>query len=304
MINLYIQMARHEFQVGKTFHRRRLDEFLFNEFRSLSKAYLRSVMKSGGCEVNGAAANAGQVIREQDFIEIEIDESKQSGMTAEELPLSVLYEDRRLLVVDKPAGLLVHPTNFERNGTLLNAMTFYLNREAVDGSEFVRPHLIHRLDRETSGVLIAAKDQKASRILCSHFKRSMFEKEYLAALAGDIAEDEGVIELPIGRNSDLKLWEARDDGKESETRYRVLRRLGHATIVSVEPVTGRTNQIRIHCAAIGHPVLGDALYGGPQYRRLCLHSTRMNFWHPEGGRRVEVISEADFLDDPALTPDV
>lgn len=289
-------MARHQFQVKEAFHRRRLDELLFDRFRSLSKAYLRSVMKDGECEVNGFEANAGQKVKAGDFVEIEIDESREAGMAAEEIPIEVLYEDARLLVVDKPAGILVHPTNYERNGTMLNAMTFHLNKVIPEGSEFVRPHLIHRLDRETSGVLIAAKDQRSSRILCSHFKRGLFEKQYIAAVDGNVADDEGEIALPVGRNAELRKWEVRRDGKPSVTKFRVLDRFSKVTILSLEAVTGRTNQLRIHCAAVGHPIVGDQMYGGSDFRRMCLHASRTEFWHPDGSRRLVMESAPDFIE--------
>ncbi|MCO6510132.1 MAG: RluA family pseudouridine synthase [Aridibacter famidurans] len=297
MINLYLQMARHQFQVEPRFHRRRLDELLFDRFRSLSKAYLRAVVKDGGCEVNGFEANSGELVKAGDFVEIEIDESRETGMIPEEIPLDVLYEDSELLVVNKPAGLLVHPTNYERNGTMLNAMTFYLNRERPESSEFIRPHLIHRLDRETSGVLIAAKGQRSSRILCSHFKRGHFRKEYIAAVEGFVADEEGEIDLPVGRNAELKKWEVQKDGKPSVTRYKVLKRGDNATLLELEAVTGRTNQLRIHLAAIGHPIIGDDMYGGREFCRMCLHASRTEFWHPNGSRRLSIDCRPDFVED-------
>lgn len=293
-------MARHELQVGSDFHRKRLDELLFGSFTSLSKAYLRSVLKSGGCQVNGLVANGGQMVRERDFVEIEIDESRQTGMVPEEMPLEVLYEDAELLVVNKPAGLLVHPTNYERNGTVLNAMTFHLNREREKGSTFIRPHLIHRLDRDTSGVLIAAKDQRSSRILCSHFKRGHFRKEYIAAVDGVVEEARGEIDLPVGRNAELKRWEVQSEGKPSVTRFKILERGENVTLLRLEAVTGRTNQLRIHLASVGHPIVGDEMYGGSEYRRMCLHSSRTEFWHPNGSRRMSLECRPDFLDDRAL----
>lgn len=300
MINLYLQMARHQFQVDRRFHRRRLDDLLFDRFRSLSKAYLRSVVKEGGCEVNGFEVNAGEIVREGDFVEIEIDESRETGMVPEEMPLEVLFEDAELLVVNKPAGILVHPTNYEKKGTMLNTMTFHLNRELPEASEFVRPHLIHRLDRETSGVLIAAKNQRSSRILCSHFKRGHLKKEYIAAVEGPVPDDVGEIDLPVGRNAELKKWEVQKEGKPSVTRYKVLKRGENATLLELEAVTGRTNQIRIHLAAIGHPIIGDDLYGGREFRRMCLHASRTGFWHPNGSRRLVIECRPDFIDDNDL----
>jgi 23S rRNA pseudouridine1911/1915/1917 synthase len=290
-------MARYEFQVKSAFHRRRLDEVLFDRFRLLSKAYLRSVLKSEGCEVNGLIANGGQRVLENDFIEIEVDESRTAGMKPEEIPLDVLYEDGSVLVIDKPAGILVHPTHFERNGTILNAMTHYLNMDRDESSEFVRPHLIHRLDKETSGVLVAAKDQRSSRTLCSHFKRGHIEKRYTAIVGGVVESDTGEIDLPIDRNAEKKVWQVMEGGKLSVTRFRVIDRSATSTLLELEPVTGRTNQLRIHCAAIGHPILGDDSQGGREFRRLCLHASKTVFWHPEGGKRITVESEADFIED-------
>ncbi len=290
-------MARHAFTVGQRFHRRRLDELLFDRFRSLSKAYIRSVVKDGGCELNGYGANSGEVVREGDYVEIEVDETRESGMKPEDISLDVLYEDSTLLIVNKPAGMLVHPTNFERNGTMLNAMTFYLNSSQDRDEEFVRPHLIHRLDRETSGVLIAAKDQRSSRVLCSHFKRGHIEKEYTAIVDGIVAKNEGVIEMPIGRNAEKKIWEVMEEGKPSVTNFKVMRRLRSKTHIKLEAVTGRTNQLRIHCSAIGHPILGDEVNGGSSFRRMCLHASRTEFWHPNGSKRMSIESRPDFLDD-------
>lgn len=286
--------------MGPEFHRRRLDELLFDRFRSLSKSYIRTVVKEGGCQVNGFAANTGQKVRKNDFVEIEVDEKRESGMRPEDIPLDILFEDRFLLVVDKPGGMLVHPTHYERNGTILNAMTFYLNRDRSDTDEFIRPHLVHRLDRETSGVLIAAKDQDSSRKLCSHFRRGHFRKEYTAAVEGVPETGSGEISLPIGRNPELKKWEVRADGKQSETRFRVIRKGSSSSILSLNAVTGRTNQLRIHLAAIGHPIIGDRTNGGPEFRRMCLHASRTVFWHPNGSKRLEIESRPDFIEDPEL----
>ena len=288
-------MARYEFQVDKSFHRRRLDEFLFDRLSSLSKAYIRTVLKTGGCDHNGLPCNGGHKVLENDFIEIEVDESRTSGMRPEELPLKVLYEDASVLVIEKPAGMLVHPTNYQRNGTALNAMTHYLNRERKPREEFIRPHLIHRLDQETSGILVAAKDASSTRILCSHFKRGLIEKRYLAIACGKLNGPAGEIDLPIGRDPDLKKWMVMERGKPSLTRYKVIGQIGEDTLVELEPVTGRTNQLRIHLGAIGHPILGDEKQGGRPHERLCLHASRTVFWHPGGGRKVEVESRPDFV---------
>lgn len=278
--------TRYEFQVSEMFHRKRLDEFLFNEFGSMSKAYLRRVVKEGFCEVNGYVENTGKTLRTNDFIEINVDEDQEKGMTPEDIPVEVVYEDAEIIVVNKGAGMLVHPTNYERNGTLLNALTFYVNRNRSHGDKFIRPHLIHRLDRETSGLMIIGKNAKVSKIICSHFKRRLFEKRYISLVEGVIKEDSGTISAPIGRYDELRRWNVKEDGKMSESRFRVLERKNGNTLLELEPVTGRTNQLRIHCAHIDHPIVGDDWYGGSEFERLCLHASEISFWHPNGGKKM------------------
>ncbi len=286
-------MTRFEFQIGENFHRKRLDEFLFNEFSSLSKAYLRRTVKEGGCEVNGLIENRGRILKKNDFIEVELDRNQEKGMKPEEIPIKIVYEDEAIIVVDKPSGMLVHPTNYERNGTLLNGLSFYLNKSNSTGL-FIRPHLIHRLDRETSGLMVIAKTPKASRTLCNHFKRKLFEKKYFALVNGEVEVVEGVIEEPIGRYHELKMWNVMEGGKPSETRFRFVDKSGGNSLLELEPVTGRTNQLRIHCAHIGHPIVGDEKYGGSEFQRMCLHASKISFWHPNGGAKIELSSEISF----------
>ncbi len=287
-------MTRFEFQVEEKFNRARLDEFLFDEFGSMSKAYIRRVIKEGSCEVNGYIENSGKILKGNDFVEVEVDIDREKGMVPEEIPLEIVYEDREVLVIDKVPGMLVHPTNYERNGTLLNGLTYYLNRQKTGDDRFIRPHLIHRLDRETSGLMVIATNPRASRILCSHFKRKLFDKKYTALVDGIVRPDEGVIEAAIGRFEELRRWNVKEDGKASETRFRVIERDKDKTLLELEPVTGRTNQLRIHCAHLGHPILGDDWYGRREHTRLCLHASKLGFWHPNGNKRVEVESEISF----------
>lgn len=287
-------MARYSFTVPPGFHRRRLDEFLFARFGSLSKAYIRGVLKRGACELNGYKGDAGAMIRENDFIEIEAEEKMELGMRPREMPLEVLFEDRCLIVVNKPCGMLVHPTNYEKNGTLLNGLAFHVNRSRNSGDEFVRPHLVHRLDKETSGIVLAAKDASTARRLCDHFRRGLFEKRYVAVVDGIVGRNGGEIDKPIGRDPGIKRWNVMKEGKRSVTRFSVLDRMDRHTLLELEPVTGRTNQLRIHCASIGHPIKGDSWHGGSECTRLCLHASLLDFWHPQGGRRVRIAKAPAF----------
>jgi 23S rRNA pseudouridine1911/1915/1917 synthase len=267
----------------------RLDRFLASRLPSLSRMRIASLVAAGACAVNGAAAHAGFRLRAGDAVEIGFDASASEGATTPEaIPLSIVHEDEDLLVVDKPAGMLVHPTRSVKTGTLANALTHHLNR---DSRTFARPGLPHRLDRATSGLMVVAKNQRALTILSRHFHRRLVEKRYLALLHGRVARDELTISAPIGRTEEAwPKWRVTDDGREAVSRLRVLERRGELSLAELEPVTGRTNQLRIHCAHAGHPIVGDDWYGSHVAGRLCLHAARLAFNHPAGGARVEFSS--------------
>jgi 23S rRNA pseudouridine1911/1915/1917 synthase len=283
-------LKQYDFQITEQFHKKRLDEFLFNEFRSLSKAYLRRVIKEKNCQINGYIANSGIRLKKNDFIEIEININHEKGMKAEKMPLEIVFEDREIIVLNKPNGILVHPTNYERNGTLVNGLTYYLN-QSRENQLFIRPHLIHRLDRETSGLILIAKTPKASKTLCDHFKRNLFNKKYLAVVKGTVKKNFGEIKASIGRDMEEKRWKIIAGEKFSHTKFRVIKRISDKTLLELEPVTGRTNQLRIHCAFIGHPIWGDQLHKAPIHQRLCLHASGLSFWHPNGEKRLEFKSD-------------
>ena len=274
----------------------RLEDLLCDRFRSLSKMYLREVVKNGSCEVNGRHENIGYRLRPNDFIEIELDLTREHSMLPQDIPLEIIHEDADLIVVVKPTGMLVHPSHREKKGTLLNALVFHFNR---NGGPMVRPGLVHRLDRETSGLMVVAKNPRAHRILCRQFQGRSVEKLYVALVDGEVLADAGIIEGNIGRHADQKIWGLKDEGKPSLTRFRVLRREQGSTLLELEPVTGRTNQLRIHCASIGHPIVGDTHRGGRQFRRLCLHAARLGFRELTGGNLLSFVSEEDFSE-PSL----
>lgn len=271
-----------EFQIEEYFHRRRLDEYLFNKFDSLSKMYLRDVIKAEKCEVNGFTANSGVILKTNDFVEIHVDIDRETAMRPQPIPLDIVFEDKQFLIINKPSGLLVHPTHREKNGTLLNGLSHYLKSKNGQESdrETVRPGLVHRLDKHTSGILVVTKNQRSLKTLTNHFKRKLVEKRYLAVVDGKVAKNEGTIIAPIGRFTDEKTWNIKEDGKFAETRFWVKKRFSKYTLLELEPVTGRTNQLRIHCAHIGHPITGDLRYSGSKYSRLCLHAFRLAFHHP------------------------
>jgi 23S rRNA pseudouridine1911/1915/1917 synthase len=295
-------MTRFEFQVEENFAKTRLEDYLCEKFPNLSKMYLRERVREEKCEVNGVAENRGHRLRKNDFIEIEVDLQRETAMKPEAIPLEIVFEDAEILIVNKPAGMLVHPTHRDKNGTLLNALSYYLNSgfkiqdsrlESEESkiqnpkSKIVRPGLVHRLDKKTSGLMVISKTARAHRILAEHFRRKLVEKKYLALVEGVVEKDSGTIVAPIGRFAEMKLWNVKTDGKHSETRFCVKKRFPDATLLELEPVTGRTNQLRIHCAHVGHPIVGDTERGGREFARLCLHAYRLSFWHPNGNKKLE-----------------
>lgn len=285
-------VSRIEITVGPRERRARLEDLLCERFPALSKMYLREVVKKGACEVNGRHENIGYRLSPDDFIEIEVDLTREHSMLPQDLPIDIVFEDGDIIVVDKPAGMLVHPSHREKNGTLLNAVVYHLNRESVRPS--IRPGLVHRLDKDTSGLIVIAKNNRAHRILCSHFQRKLVEKRYMALVDGVVEADRGTIEGNIGRNAEAKQWQLSSDGKRGETRFWVKGRFAAATLLELEPVTGRTNQLRIHCASIGHPIAGDTARGGSGEVRLFLHASSLSLIHPTTGERCKFRSAAAF----------
>lgn len=293
--------SRVELQVTEEHYKTRLDDFLFAKFRSLSKMYLRELVKNERCEVNGRNENRGYKLMPNDLVEIHVDATRETAMRPEDVAVDIVFEDDQLIVVDKPAGTLVHPTHRDKSGTLLNALAYHLNREKIESETaegsagaFVRAGLIHRLDKQTSGLMVVAKTSRTHRILADHFKRKLVTKRYLALVDGLVEDDAGTIDQPIGRYADQKFWDVKADGKHAETRFWVRERSDGRTLLELEPVTGRTNQLRIHCSSIGHPIVGDDARGGSAFSRLCLHAYKLEFKHPGDRSMMKFERPIDF----------
>ena len=312
------------FRVEEESAGRRLDEFLAERVAGLSRMHIAALVARGACRVNGEAAQAGRRLTTGDAVEFESAGEVLNSMTPEPGPLEILYEDGHILVVVKPAGQLVHPTLGVKSGTLANALAYHLNRarDAEPGATIdegdavinqqsdkpdsypnpqpeirnpalIRPGLVHRLDRDTSGLLVVAKTQGALSRLSQHFHRRLVEKRYVAVVGGIIGADALTIDAPVGRDESARpAWRVLEGGKPALTRLRVLERRGRRTLVELEPVTGRTNQLRIHCAHLGHAVIGDRLYAGEEHVRLCLHAARLAFRHPATNEPLEFVSPA------------
>lgn len=293
------------FEATEAEKRMRLDEFLFDKIRPVSRMYLRGLLAREKCLLNGKRGTAGEKLKVGDRIEIEVDLAAETSMMPEDIPLQIVFEDDEIIVVNKPAGMLVHPTKGVKKGTLLNAVSYHLNCKSIANyelqiteheSKFIRAGLIHRLDRQTSGLMVISKNARAHRIIAKHIQSRFVEKKYFAVVEGIVEEDSGTINAPIYHNEEEKFWVISELGKPSESRFRVIERCGDATLLELEPVTGRTNQLRLHCTHLGHPIIGDTIYSGREFPRLCLHAYRLCFWHPNGDRRLEFETElpADF----------
>jgi 23S rRNA pseudouridine1911/1915/1917 synthase len=285
---------RFEFVVPEAGRRVRLEDYLLEAFPSISKMYLRELVRDQRCEVNGRIENIGYRLRPNDVIEIYVNETRGTAMIAEKMPLEILFEDLDLVVVNKPAGMLVHPSHREKRGTLMNGLAWHLNRHGRS----VRPGLVHRLDKDTSGLMVVAKNARSHRILSSHFLKKRVAKNYQALVEGIVPDEDGTIESHIGRHADLKLWGVKPDGKHSVSKYHVVERYADTTLLDMEPVTGRTNQLRIHAAQIGNPIVGDTQRGGREAARLYLHAARLSFPHPS--TRVVVTFECEAAFPPLI----
>ena len=272
----------------------RLDDFLYAQIGFVSKMFLRALIEQNAVTVNGSPKPCGYHLQQNEVVELSFDHDAQTAMTPEDLSLNVVFEDGEIIVVNKPSGMLVHPTKHVKTGTLSNALAFHCNQSTAQHqqSKIIRPTLIHRLDKDTSGLLVAAKTARAARVLSEHFARKLVEKKYLAVVTGELKTDAGKIELPIARFDDEKPhWRVDANGKSAETDFRVITRRADSILLELTPITGRTNQLRIHCAFSGFPIVGDTIYGGSESARLCLHAARLSFYHPNGGR-LEFTSDA------------
>lgn len=266
---------------------KRIDAFLTDYCRGeYSRQEMKRFLVDGKVYLNGRPAKPKDLVRENDLIRAELGDSKKPGLSGENIPISVLYEDEFILVVDKPAGLVVHPGAGCKTGTLVHAL---IGRKTTlaDRGGLLRPGIVHRLDKETSGVLLVAKTNKAHRKLQAQFAQRSISKIYWALVQGRIEFEEGHIDKSIGQDPKIRQKKAVSEeprAREALTRYRVLKRYKHATLLEVKIVTGRTHQIRVHMQHLGHPVLGDALYGPPsaaKEKRLALHAKKIEFLHPE-----------------------
>ena len=281
-----IDSARFTGEPGK-----RLDHFLLlqKELSEYSRSRIQSWIKAGRVQVNGAAAKASLTLRGGETIEVFPAGLPPLKATPEDLPVEVLYEDAALIAVNKPAGLAVHAGAGLHEGTLVNRLVHRFGALSQLGGE-MRPGIVHRLDKDTSGILLVARTDAAHRALAAQFAGRTVEKIYLALVHGNVRADSGRITKPIARDPvrRTRMTARLESGREALTEYRVRKRFEKFTYLEVRIGTGRTHQIRVHLASIGHPVAGDRIYGAPPGHRLFLHAWRIGFVSPAIGDRVTV----------------
>ena len=274
----------------------RIDRYIAERVPDLSRSYVQKLLEEGLVTVAGQAPRASYKVQPGDIIAIRIPAPQPTELLAEKIPLAVVYEDADILVVDKPAGMVVHPAPGHQAGTLVNALLAHVPDLAGIGGE-IRPGIVHRLDKDTSGLLVVAKNDSALRNLQAQFKGREVHKTYVALVEGEPKATKGVIEAPIGRDPThrKRMAVVARGGREARTEYTVRERFPGYTLVEAEPVTGRTHQIRIHLAYIGHPVVGDPVYGFRKQplglRRQFLHAARLAFLLPGTGQPVAFVSE-------------
>jgi 23S rRNA pseudouridine1911/1915/1917 synthase len=272
----------------------RIDHWLHARLPDFSRSRIQDWIKSGRVLVNGAAVKTSYTLRAGDTIEVEPADPPPLHAVAEDIPLRVLYEDADLVAVDKPAGMVVHAGAGVHSGTLVNALVHrFAQLSAVGGP--LRPGIVHRLDRFTSGVLLVAKNDAAHRALAAQFSGREVEKVYLTLVHGAVKNETGRIERPIARDPvhRARMTTRLAEGRAAWSEYKILRRFADYTFLEVRIGTGRTHQIRVHLASIKHPVVGDTLYGAPAQPllgRYFLHAHRIRFHLPSTGEELEVKS--------------
>lgn len=280
-----------ELIVEPAFSGMRLDAYL-REQTPFSRSRIAALMEEGALLVNGEVERKAARKTEAGMrLELNVPETKPVDIVPQDIPLDILYQDADVVLVNKPSGMVVHPAAGNESGTLVNALLYHVHDLSGIGGE-MRPGIVHRLDKDTSGLILIAKNDAAHAALSEQFKQRTMEKHYRAVAHGSFSKEEGLIDAPIGRHPvDRKKMAVVQNGKPSRTEWHVLERLSGATYLDVHLLTGRTHQIRVHMLSIGHPLLGDKIYApnlktSVRVPRLMLHAYSLAFTHPTTGERM------------------
>lgn len=281
------------FEVYAEYEGKRLDKFLAVIYPDVSRAYFQKLIKSGQVTICGVSLKSSYLVKEGDLVTVQIPPAVQVDLQPEDIPLEILYEDQDVLVVNKPKGLVVHPAPGHYTGTLVNAVMYHCRNELSGINGEIRPGIVHRIDKDTTGSLIVCKNDDAHMKIAEQIKSHSLTRRYRGIAIGRVKADSGVICADIGRDPKNRLKMACNvpNGRHAVTHYRVLERFAQHTYLEFELETGRTHQIRVHMASIGHPLLADPLYGPAKSKfRLqgqCLHAMTLCFEHPRTGEHIE-----------------
>ncbi len=281
----------------------RIDKFISDSADNISRSYAAKLCADGLVLVNGKAADKNLKLKGTETIEVSLPEPETIELKPENIPLEIVYEDNDVIVINKPAGMVVHPAPGNENGTLVNALLYHCGDSLSAINGVIRPGIVHRIDKDTSGLLVAAKNNEAHLKLSEQLKARKAVRKYIALVNGNIKEDSGTINKPIGRSSaDRKKMAVTANGREAVTHYNVLERFGRYTLTECVLETGRTHQIRVHMASIGHSLVGDKTYGIKKEKfnlsGQLLHARTIGFVHPSTGEMMQFSSELpDYFSD-------
>ena len=271
----------------------RIDKCISNYLESLSRSYIQKIIKDGKAYVNDAVVKANYKVKVDDKVQFEIPDCEEPDIPPQDIPLDILYEDKDILIVNKPKDMVVHPAPGHYEGTLVNAIMFHCKDELSGINGVLRPGIVHRIDKDTTGSIIICKNDEAHRKIAQQLKEHSITRKYRAIVYGRIMEEEGTVNAPIGRHpTDRKKMAINEkNGKPAVTHYKVLERFDKYTYIECQLETGRTQQIRVHMTSIGHPLLGDEVYGNAKcpfkLEGQTLHAMTIGFIHPTTGEYVE-----------------
>ena len=271
----------------------RIDKYLAEQLPDITRSYLQKLLKDGSVQMNGKPVKTSTKTAAGAVIELTIPDPEEPEILPEDIPLDILYEDSDVILINKPKDMVVHPAAGHYTGTLVNALMYHCKGDLSGINGVLRPGIVHRIDKDTTGVLIVCKNDKAHNALAEQLKEHSITRKYRAIVCGNLKDDEGTVDAPLGRHPQdrKKMAIVCTGGKRAVTHYRVLERFGNYTYIECQLETGRTHQIRVHMASLGHPLLGDEVYGRVKspfkLEGQTLHAMVLGFIHPTTGEYME-----------------